>query len=417
MQRTIYYRTGKMQMLMKISVGFFLGILFGFMAAPFIEDSPVLSGYVMPLLDLAGKIFLRLLAMLIVPLVFCSLISGVTSIGDTKKLGRIGFKTVSLYLITTLIAIGIGWACAYIIKPGSSIDIPAGLHGTAARPQHMSDMILDMFPDNPVTSMVNANMLQIIIFAMFVGLACMIAGEAGKKAAEFFSKGAQVMNAVTRIVMEFAPYGVFALISTTAAQFGLTIIKPFAKLIGSMYLACAIHAIVIYSLMIILICQKSPLWFFKGIREAVITAFVTRSSSITLPVTLANVRENFGVSEAITSFVLPLGATVNMDGTAMYQVICALFVARAFNVELSLAAEAAVVFASLLASIGSAGVPGAGLIMLTMVLTSAGLPVEGVGLVAGIDVVLSAARTFLNVMGDAAVCVCVASSEGEELRG
>ena len=416
MKEPIIYRPSRMPMLLKIAIGFFLGIIFGFIAAPLMPYSTKLTNYVMPFLDMTGKIFLKLLTMLIVPLVFSSLIAGVSSIGDTKALGRIGFKTIALYIITTVIAVLIGFACAYIIKPGRAIDIPPGLHTVTQAPQTFSSMILDIFPDNPVTSMVNANMLQIIIFALFIGAACTIAGEAGKKASNFFGHAAQIMYSVTRIVMEFAPYGVFALIATTSAEFGLAIIAPFAKLIFSIYFGCTIHALIVYSLMIILFCHKSPKWFFKGIREASLTAFVTRSSSVTLPVTIANVRENFGVSESITSFVLPLGATINMDGTALYQVICALFVSQAFNVELSLTAQLTIIFASSLASIGAAGVPGAGLIMLTMVLTSAGLPVEGVGLVAGIDVILSAARTSVNVMGDTAVCVCVASSEGEVLR-
>ena len=413
--RTVLYRTRKMSALLKISIGFLLGILFGFVAAPMLPYSTVLSNHIMPFLELSGKIFLRLLTMIIVPLVFSSLISAVASIGDTRKLGRIGVKTVAFYLITTLIAVSVGLLCAHIFRPGTSINVPTTLHEYSAAPKPIRDMILDIFPSNPIASMVHADMLQIIVFAVFCGIACIFSGDTGQKVAALFEKLAEIMQSVTRIVMWFAPYGVFALIATSAADFGLTLIAPFIKIIAAVYSGCIIHALLVYSLIIVLFCRRSPLWFFRGIQEAAITAFVTRSSSVTLPVTIDNVRGNFGVSRELTSFVLPLGATVNMDGTAIYQVVAAMFVARAFNVPITFSLLASIFTAAAIASVGAAGIPNAGLIMLTMVLTSAGLPVEGVGLIAGIDVILSSPRTMVNVMGDAAVCVAVAASEGENL--
>lgn len=413
--RAILYRTRKTPMILKIAIGFLLGILFGFVAAPMLPYSPILSGHIMPFLEITGKIFLRLLTMIIVPLVFSSLITGIASIGDMRKLGRIGLKTITLYLITTLIAVCIGMLCANVFKPGMNINIPTSLHEYAGAPKPLGEMILDIFPNNPIASMVHADMMQIIVFATFVGIACTFSGETGKKTAQFFEKAAEIMNSVTRIVMLFAPYGTFALISTAAADYGLNLLAPFAKIIAAVYSGCFIHAVIVYSLMIMLFCRKSPLWFFKGIREAAITAFVTRSSSITLPVTLDNVQNNLCVSNEISSFVLPVGATINMDGTAIYQVICAYFAAHAFNVPLTSSLQASILIAATLSSIGTAGLPNAGLITLTMVMASAGLPVEGVGLVAGIDVVMSSPRTLLNVMGDAAVCAVVASSEGEKL--
>ena len=402
-------------LLLKISIGFFLGIVFGFAVAPVVASSSALSTYVMPFLDLVGKIFLRLLMMLIVPLVFSSLVAGAASVGDTRKLGRIGIKTLVLYFATTAIAIVIGLVCGNLFQAGTGMNIPADLHASAREAKPLVDVILDIFPSNPIASMVNANMLQIIVFALFFGIACIIAGERGRKVSDFFESVAEVMYSVTHIVMNFAPYGVFALISITAAKFGIAILAPFVKVIAAVFIGCIIHAVVVYSGMILLFCLRSPRWFFKGIQEAAITAFVTRSSSGTLPVTLSCVRENLGVSEGISSFVLPLGATINMDGTALYQGVCALFVAQAFNVPLTLQMQIGIVITATLASIGTAGVPGAGLIMLTMVLTSVGLPIEGIALVAGIDVILDAARTCLNVVGDTAVCAVVASSEGEDL--
>ena len=402
-------------LLLKISIGFVLGIIFGFIVGPFVASSPMLANYVMPFIDLIGKIFLRLLTMLIVPLVFSSLVSGAASVGDVRKLGRIGIKTLVLYFATTAIAIIIGLVCGNLFQPGAGMNIPADLQASAKAAKPIVDVILDIFPSNPIASMVNANMLQIIVFALFFGVACIIAGERGRRIADSFENIASVMYAVTHMVMTLAPYGVFALISVTAAKYGIVILAPFAKVIGSVYIGCIIHAVLVYSIMVIVFCKRSPLWYFKGIQEAAITAFVTRSSSGTLPITLANVRDNFGVSESIRSFVLPLGATINMDGTALYQGVCALFVAQAFNIPLTLEMQIGIVATATLASIGTAGVPGAGLIMLTMVLTSVGLPVEGIALVAGIDVILDAARTSINVVGDTAVCAVVAASEGEEL--
>jgi Na+/H+-dicarboxylate symporter len=221
------------------------------------------------------------------------------------------------------------------------------------------------------------------------------------------------MYKVTELVMSLAPYGVFALIAVTVSKYGISVLAPFAKVIGAVYLGCIAHAIIVYSGLVSLVTKKSPTWFFSGIKEASITAFVTRSSSATLPVTMTCTQENMGVSEKISSFVLPLGATINMDGTALYQGVCALFIAQAFGIDLSLGAQVGIIVTATLASIGTAGVPGAGLIMLTLVVTQAGLPMEGVALVAGIDAVLDMARTSLNVTGDACITTVVAKTEGE----
>ncbi|MBQ7560214.1 MAG: dicarboxylate/amino acid:cation symporter [Synergistaceae bacterium] len=406
----------RVSLLVKISIGFVLGIIFGFAIGPTVANSQALSVYIMPFIDLVGKIFLRLLMMLIVPLVFSSLVAGAASVGDIHKLGRIGIKTLALYLVTTAIAIIIGLACGNIFNPGVGMNIPGNIQATSKAAKPLVDVILDIFPTNPVASMVNANMLQIIVFALFFGVACILAGERGRKVADFFESVAEVMYKVTHVVMNVAPYGVFALISVTAAKFGIAILAPFVKVIAAVFIGCIIHALIVYSGMITVICRRSPKWFFKGIDEAAITAFVTRSSSGTLPVTLANVRDELGISEGVSSFVLPLGATINMDGTALYQGVCALFVAQAFNVPMTLSMQIGIVVTATLASIGTAGVPGAGLIMLTMVLTSVGLPIEGIALVAGIDVILDSARTCLNVIGDTAVCAVVAATEGETLK-
>ena len=405
-----------MSLLWKISIGFVLGVVFGFAVGPMVEGSLLLSGYVMPFLDAAGKIFLTLLRMIIVPLVFSSIVVGAASIGDPKKLGRIGVKTVALYLLTTAAAIVFGLALGNIIQPGVGMNIE-GVTADPAAAKPLADVFLAIFPANPIDSMVRGDMLQIIVFALFFGVAALLAGEKGKRVVGALESIAETMYAMTHMIMNLAPYGVFALIAITASKYGLKILAPFAKVIFAVYLGCFLHAVVVYSGLIAAFCKRSPLWYFKGVREASITAFVTRSSSGTLPITIANVRDNLGVSESVSSFVLPLGATINMDGTALYQGVCALFVAQAFGIDLSLSAQIGIIVTATLASISTAGVPGAGLIMLTLVLTSVGLPIEGIGLVAGIDAVLDAARTCVNVTGDTAVAAVVAASEGEKLTG
>ena len=256
--KTILYRTGSTSQLIKIAAGFFLGIIFGFIAAPFIPDSPVLNEYVMPFIDVSGQVFLRLLTMIIVPLVFSGLVAGIASVGDPKRLGRIGAKTVMLYLFTTLTAAAIGMLCSEIFKAGTSIDIPSGLRSYTADPKPIRDIILDMFPLNPIAAMVNADMLQIIVFALFCGIACIFVGETGRKIAGVFSHILEIMQMITRIVMWFAPYGVFALIATNAADFGLALVRPFAKIIAAVYTGCTVHALVVYSLLTVLFCRRSP---------------------------------------------------------------------------------------------------------------------------------------------------------------
>jgi Na+/H+-dicarboxylate symporter len=404
-----------MSLLWKISIGFVLGVVFGFVVGPLVSENSILGGYVMPFLDAVGKIFLTLLKMLIVPLVFSSIVVGAASIGDPKALGRIGIKTLALYLVTTAVAIVIGLLLGNVIHPGVGMNI-SGVTANPTPAKPLLDVLLDIFPANPIESMVKANMLQIIVFALLFGVGAIFAGEKGKRIVGAFDALAEVMYSMTHMVMRLAPYGVFALIAVTASKYGPSILAPFAKVIVAVYLGCFLHAILVYSGLIAICCKRSPVWYFRGVQEAAITAFVTRSSSGTLPITIANVRENLGVSEAVSSFVLPLGATINMDGTALYQGVCALFVAQAFGIDLTLSAQIGIIVTATLASIGTAGVPGAGLIMLTLVLTSTGLPIEGIGLVAGIDAVLDTARTCVNVMGDTAVCAVVAATEGETLK-
>nr|WP_321502632.1 dicarboxylate/amino acid:cation symporter [uncultured Dethiosulfovibrio sp.] len=388
----------------RITIGFVLGIAAGAFLGPKVS-----------IVEPIGKVFITLLKMLIVPLVFSSLVVGVSSIGEPKTLGRIGVKTILIYLMTTAIAIVIGLGMGHFFQPGSGMSIE-GVEAAAGRTAPaLSEVIIGMFPSNPVQALAQGHMLQIIVFALFFGIAAMLAGDKGKPVISFMESMAETMYKVTDLVMNLAPYGVFALIAVTVSKYGLSVLAPFAKVIGAVYLGCIVHAIVVYSGLVAVVAKKSPIWFFKGIQEASLTAFVTRSSSATLPVTMTCTQENMGISEKISSFVLPLGATINMDGTALYQGVCALFIAQAFGIDLSIGAQVGIIVTATLASVGTAGVPGAGLIMLTLVVTQAGLPMEGVAMVAGIDAVLDMARTSLNVTGDACVTAVIAKTEGENL--
>lgn len=402
-----------MPLIWKIGIGFIVGIILGFLIGP-IAGNPFIAEYLLPFLNLIGQIFLALLKMLIVPLVFASIVTGAASIGDTKALGRIGVKTIALYIATTVVAIVIGLVLGNVLHPGVGLSI-AGVQGEAKAGASMMEVILGIFPANPLKALVDGVMLQVIVFALFLGVAASLIGEKGQAFLRFNESLAEVMYKVTAFVMKFAPYGVFALIAVTAAKYGPALIGPFAKVILAVYVGCALQAIFVYSGLITVVVKRSPLWFFRGVREAMLGAFVTRSSSGVLAISMRNAQENLGVSEKISSFVLPLGATVNMDGTALYQGVCALFVAQAFGIHLSVGAQVGILITATLASIGTAGVPGAGLIMLSMVLSSAGLPIEGIGLVAGIDAVLDMARTCINVTGDLCVSAVVATSEGETL--
>ena len=394
----------KIPLIWQIGIGFILGIVAG-----------AVLGEKVQIVEPVGSIFLTLLKMIIVPLVFSSLVVGAASIGDPRDLGRIGLKTIAFYLVTTAVAITIGLLLGNFLQPGVGMAIGEGAAFSAPEAPSIKNVIMGLFPANPLKAAVDGNMLQIIVFALFLGVSAVLAGEKGKPFINFFDSLAETMYKLTGIVMKIAPYGVFALIAVTVSKYGMSVLAPFAKVIMAVYVGCALQVLLVYSGLITVFVKKSPFWFLRGIREAGLTAFVTRSSSATLPVTMRNTQENLGVSEKVSSFVLPLGATINMDGTALYQGVCALFVAQAYGLSLGMGAQLSIVLTATLASIGTAGVPGAGLIMLTLVLTAVGLPLEGVALVAGIDAVLDMARTAVNVVGDSCVATVVASTEGEKL--
>ncbi|MBP7279582.1 MAG: dicarboxylate/amino acid:cation symporter [Sedimentibacter sp.] len=390
----------------KIFIGLALGILLGIILQP---NPDIATKYVKPI----GTLFLNLIKLVIVPLVFFSLVVGTCSMDDVRKLGRIGGKTIAYYLATTAFAVTIGLILANITNVGGGYTIPVDATYEITAPPNVVDTLLNIIPANPLKALVDGNMLQIIAFAIIIGAGIIGIGEKGKILQQMFDSGAEVMYKIIGIIMQFAPIGVFALITPVVAQNGPSILLPLLKLIIVVYAGCAIHALFTYSSTLWIFAKVTPMQFFKGIAPAMVFSFTTASSSATLPITMKRTEENLGVPKSICSFTLPLGATVNMDGTAIYQGICAFFIAQVYGIDLPLSAQLTIILTATLASIGTAGVPGAGMIMLGMVLQSVGLPIEGIVIIAGVDRILDMMRTMINITGDAACSVIVAATEGE----
>ncbi|WP_332632627.1 dicarboxylate/amino acid:cation symporter [Halalkalibacter flavus] len=392
----------KNNLVIKIFIAFILAIVLGAIVGPGIK-------VVQPL----GDLFLRLIMFIIVPLVLSSLVVGVAGTGDLKKLGQLSIKTVAYYLITTAIAISIGLFIGSVFSPGEGLDIPVSAEQQVESKEApgIIDTLLNIVPKNPIASLVEGNMLQIIFFAIFLGLGITMLGENGKTVYSFFEQLAEVMYKITGVVMRFAPIGVFGLVAPTVGEYGLSVLLPLLKVILALAIGCLIHSIIVFSISVKVFGKMSPIAFFKGIAPAIFVAFSTSSSAGTLPVTIKCTEENLKIPREISSFVLPLGATINMNGTALYLGVCALFVAQFFGIDLTFTQQLTIVLTATLASIGTAGVPSAGLIMLTMVMTSVGLPLEGIALLAGVDRILDMMRTTVNVMGDAAAAVVVSNDD------
>ncbi|WP_177342866.1 dicarboxylate/amino acid:cation symporter [Pseudomonas sp. EGD-AK9] len=360
-----------------------------------------------------GALFLNAIKMLIVPLVFVSLVAGITAMSDSAKLGRISVKTIAIYLITTAFAVSIGLAFGALFSPGEGMHMVASGSEEAKQAPSLVQILVGLVPTNPVTAFAEGNILQIIVFAIALGVSMNLIGDKAAPAVKLFDSLAEVFYKLTDLVMRLAPIGVFALIAGVVAAHGIEVLLPLASVIGVIYLASIAHMLLVYGGLIGGLARLSPLRFFQGIAPALAVAFSTSSSAGTLPVSIECARKNLGVSQGVAGFVLPVGATINMDGTAIYQGVLALFIAQAFGVDLNAGQYLMIILTATLASIGTAGVPGAGLIMLGLVLTSVGLPLEGVALIAGIDRILDMARTTVNVAGDLMTTTLVGSSEQE----
>ncbi|MFI8738127.1 Na+/H+-dicarboxylate symporter [Pseudomonas sp. NFACC19-2] len=360
-----------------------------------------------------GALFLNAIKMLIVPLVFVSLVAGITAMSDSAKLGRISVKTIAIYLITTAFAVSIGLAFGTLFSPGEGMNMVASGSEEAKQAPSLVQILVGLVPTNPVMAFAEGNILQIIVFAIALGVSMNLVGEKAAPVVRLFDSLAEVFYKLTDLVMRFAPIGVFALIAGVVASHGIEVLLPLAGVIGVIYLASIAHMLLVYGGLIGGLARLSPLRFFRGIAPALAVAFSTSSSSGTLPVSIECARKNLGVSQGVAGFVLPVGATINMDGTAIYQGVLALFIAQAFGIDLNAGQYLMIILTATLASVGTAGVPGAGLIMLGLVLTSVGLPLEGVALIAGIDRILDMARTTVNVAGDLMTTTLVGSSEKE----
>lgn len=399
-----------MKLTTKIILGLLAGAAAGLLLHSFWPDAyDVLDPYVFAPL---GKIFLNLISMLVIPIVLFSIILGTAGLGDPKKLGRIGVKTISYFLITTCVAITIGLGLAFIVNPGLAGELDtSNAEFSAEEAPPVSETLLNIIPSNPVKAMTEGNMLQIIVFAIFIGLALTALGAKARAITGVIEQANDIMMYLVGLVMKFAPYGTFGLIASAVGKQGWTSVKAMLSYMLVVLGALLIHAIITYGGSVFFLAKKNPLWFFKGFAPAMGVAFSTSSSNATLPVSMETAQENLKVSKSVSSFVQPLGATINMDGTAIMQGAATVFIAQVYDVDLTIGALVTVVLTAVLASIGTAGVPGVGLIMLAMVLKSVDLPVAGIGLILGIDRILDMARTAINITGDAACALIVGETE------
>jgi Na+/H+-dicarboxylate symporter len=360
-----------------------------------------------------GQVFISLLKMLVVPLVFVSLICGVSSLADPKMLGRVGGKTIALYLLTTGIAVTLALTAAVVFQPGIGVDAVNLVEKEIAEVTPFTQVLIDMVPNNPIAAMADAKMLPIIFFAVLLGLSITLSGEAGKRISSWFQDFNTVIMKLVAIVMSVAPYGVFALIASMAATSNGADFMAVGKYIVLVIAVLLFHALVVYPSLLVLLTRLNPRMFLYKMRAAMMFAFSTASSNATIPVTLESVVKRVGVSNKIASFTVPLGATINMDGTAIMQGIATGFIAQFYGIDLSIAQYLMVVVMVIMASIGTAGVPSVGLVLLAGVLAQVGLPEEGIALILGVDRLLDMIRTTVNITGDATVTTIVAKSEGE----
>ena len=365
-----------------------------------------------------GDLFVRLIRMVVVPLVFVTLVSGVVAMGDPAKLGSLGAKTLAIYMVTTLAAIVIGLMLAAALQPGVGVDLSAAAPTAVQEAIPLSERLLSIVPSNPIAALAEGNILAIIFFALLVGVSLLTIGEKGKPVAELMDSSSEMMLRITHWVMEVAPFGVFALIAAVAGTQGVAALLDVLTLALAVVLACVIHVVVVHGVGIIkLSLGLSPLNFFKGARDAMLVAFSTSSSSATLPVSMSVAEDNLGIKPVVASTVLPLGATINMDGTALYVGIVSVFAAQAFGIDLSLTDYAIIAGSTTLVSIGTAAVPGASLFLMAAVMGAIGISPEQIAIVIGFilpfDRPLDMLRTIVNICGDLSVATAVANWEGE----
>ncbi|EHI9242528.1 dicarboxylate/amino acid:cation symporter [Vibrio vulnificus] len=397
----------------RVILGMVAGILTGFAIRALFADNGFVDAYIVNgLFEVGGKIFIASLKMLVVPLIFVSLVCGTSSLKDISSLGRMGGKTLAFYITTTAVAITLALTMGTVFQPGAGADLTAASSFKSAEAPSLGQVIIDMFPTNPISAMAEGKTLQVIVFALLFGIAISAAGKPGERIAAIFSDLNEVIMKLVALLMNLAPYGVFFLMAKLFTGLGLGAIINLGEYFLVLTATLLIHGLVTYSLMLKGFTGLSPLTFLKKMEDAIMFAFSTASSNATIPATMETVKNRLGVDNKIASFTVPLGATVNMDGTAIMQGVATAFIAQAFNIDLSMGDYVMVILTATLASIGTAGVPGVGLVMLAMVLNQVGLPLEGIALIMGVDRLLDMIRTAVNITGDACVSVIVAKSEG-----
>ncbi|MCG6262027.1 dicarboxylate/amino acid:cation symporter [Vibrio vulnificus] len=397
----------------RVILGMVAGILTGFAIRALFADNGFVDAYIVNgLFEVGGKIFIASLKMLVVPLIFVSLVCGTSSLKDISTLGRMGGKTLAFYITTTAVAITLALTMGTVFQPGAGADLTAASSFKSAEAPSLGQVIIDMFPTNPISAMAEGKTLQVIVFALLFGIAISAAGKPGERIAAIFSDLNEVIMKLVALLMNLAPYGVFFLMAKLFTGLGLGAIINLGEYFLVLTATLLIHGLVTYSLMLKGFTGLSPLTFLKKMEDAIMFAFSTASSNATIPATTETVKNRLGVDNKIASFTVPLGATVNMDGTAIMQGVATAFIAQAFNIDLSMGDYVMVILTATLASIGTAGVPGVGLVMLAMVLNQVGLPLEGIALIMGVDRLLDMIRTAVNITGDACVSVIVANSEG-----
>lgn len=405
----------KLGLTTKIFIGLLTGIIAGIIVYKLpdgiFKDDILING----VFQLVGQVFLRGIMMMVVPLVFISLVNGAASMGDVKKLGRVGARTVLFYLTTTAFAVTLALILGYFLKPGVGLDLGSieQIETTVNEKTPLVQTLYEMVPRNPIAAMGEGNMLQIIVFAILTGIGLSTLGDKAKSIVQIFQQLNDLMMKMVGFVMLLAPIGVFGLIAKTFATLGYAALVPLLKYVGTVYVGLIIHGILVYSGMLKIFTGLSPKKFFKKFFPAMSVAFSTASSNATVPINLEITEKDLGASKNIASFTIPLGATINMDGTAIMQGVATFFIAQVYGIPLSLSAILTVILTATLASIGTAGVPGAGTIMLAMVLQSIGLPLEGIGLIMGIDRLVDMGRTTINITGDSICTLIVSKTEGE----
>ena len=397
----------------KVMVGMISGLLVGILSRTIFPDNVIVASYITNgFFNVVGQVFITSLKMLVVPLIFTSIICGTCSLSDASTLGRLGCKTLGLYLLTTAVAISLAIVTALLVAPGEGANLEAATSFSPGEAPSLGEVIIRLFPSNPIEALASGNTLQIIVFSVLFGISIAAAGEPGERIARIFESMNEVMMKLVALMMNLAPYGVFCLMARlfTNIEVGaiFSLLKYVLVLVGVLFM----HVIFTYCLLLKAFTRLSPVVFLRKMEDAIMFAFSTASSNATIPVTMETVTHRMGVSNRIASFTVPLGSTINMDGTAIMQGVATVFIAQAFSIDLGISDYLTVIMTATLASIGTAGVPGVGLVMLAMVLQQVGLPVEGIALIMGVDRLLDMIRSAVNVTGDSAVTCIVAKSEG-----